>query len=154
MDGVCRGLCVCLYRQHPVFTATAKKHHSQLRLWIKLNFELCNSALIKATLLVHPQHDSPNKSVLEQLVESYPIVFFFCKPWRAETWCSAFKLEYFDVYLAIRLFDWLVEGFVFHVYTDRKLLTVAISQSSAQRWVYSGHLSCKGEEQRLFVFSD
>ncbi len=109
-------------------------------------FEFCKSALAKATLLVHPQHDAPTSitsdasdkavgAVLEQFIdhEWRPIAFFSRKLRPAETRYSAFDRELLGIYLAIRHFRWFIEGRPFHVYTDHKPLTFAISNSSTQR---------------------
>ena len=109
-------------------------------------FQFCKSALVDATLLVHPQRDAPTSitsdasdnavgAVLEQFLDSQwrPIAFFSRKLKPAETRYSAFDRELLGVYLAIRHFRWFVEGRPFHVYTDHKPLTFAISSASAQR---------------------
>ena len=88
-------------------------------------FEFCKSALAKKAV----------GAVLEQFIdhEWRPIAFFSCKLRPAETRYSTFDHELLGVHLAIRHFRWFVEGRVFDVYTDRKPLTFAISNSSTQR---------------------
>ena len=114
--------------------------------WVSRNFWFLHVCTSKATLLVHPQHDALASitsdasgqavgAVLEQFIdhEWRPIAFFSRKLRPAETRYSVFDRELLGVYLAIRHFRWFVEGRVFHVYTDHKPLTFAISQSSTQR---------------------
>ena len=109
-------------------------------------FQFCKSALAGATLLVHSQCDAPTSitsdasdqavgAVLEQFInhECRPIAFFSRKLKPAETRYSTFDRELLGVYLAIRHFRWFVEGRSFHVYTDHKPLTFAISSGSTQR---------------------
>ena len=109
-------------------------------------FQFCKSALASETLLVHPHYnalasitfdasDPAVEAVLEQFIdhEWRPIGFFSRKLQPAETCYSTFDRELPGVYLAIRHFRWFIECRVFHVYTDHKPLTFAISCVSTQR---------------------
>ncbi|CAB4031903.1 Hypothetical predicted protein, partial [Paramuricea clavata] len=109
-------------------------------------FQFCKSALASATLLVHPHYNAPTSitsdasdlavgAVLEQFIdhEWRSIGFFSRKLQRAKTRYSTFDRELLGVYLAIRHFRWFIKDRVFHVYTDHKPLTFAISSGSTQR---------------------
>lgn len=96
-------------------------------------------------MLVHPHPnaatcittDASNLAVgavLEQFIEGQwkPISFFSKKLSPAELKYSAFDRELLAAYLAVRHFQYFVEGRVFHINTDHKPLTFAL-QSSAER---------------------
>ena len=108
-------------------------------------FEAAKTALSEAVLLVHPQPhaatcittDTSNRAVgavLEQFIHGQwkPISFFSKKLSPAELKYSAFDRELLAAYLAVRHFQYFVEGRVFHINTDHKPLTFAL-HSSAER---------------------
>ena len=106
-------------------------------------FEASKRALADATMLTHPHHDAPTSitsdasdvavgAVLSQLVRGQwrPISFFSRKLKPPETRYSTFDRELLAVYLSLRHFRYFVEGREFHVNTDHKPLTYAISKPS------------------------
>ena len=108
-------------------------------------FEAAKTALSEAVMLVHPQShaatcittDASNRAVgavLEQFIHGQwkPISFFSKKLSPAELKYSAFDRELLAAYLAVRHFQYFVEGRVFHINTDHKPLTFAL-HSSAER---------------------
>ncbi|CAB4039476.1 Transposon Ty3-G Gag-Pol poly, partial [Paramuricea clavata] len=69
-------------------------------------FQFCKSALASATLLVHPHYNAP----------------------------TSITSDASDLAVgAVKTPSWFIEGRVFHVYTDHKPLTFAISSGSSQR---------------------
>ena len=97
-------------------------------------------ALAQATLLFHPKQDAPTcimtdasniavGAVLQQFIEKQwcPIAFFSTKLNAAEVKYSAFDRELLAIYLAIKHFRHFVEGRKFHIVTDHKPLTFALS---------------------------
>ena len=95
--------------------------------------------ILPSTLEVLPstldqKGDSAVGAVLEQLIDHQwrPIAFFSRKLKPAQIRYRAFDRELLGVYLTIRHFRWFLEGRPFHVYTDHKPLTFAISSASAQ----------------------
>ena len=108
-------------------------------------FETAKDALVKATLLTHPQlngqlaimtdaSDAAVGAVLQQKVgiQWCPISYFSKKFKPAETRYSTFDRELLAIYLAIRHFRHMVEGRQFCVFTDHKPLTRALTSRSTQ----------------------
>ena len=106
-------------------------------------FEAAKTALSEAVMLVHPQPhaatcittDASNRTVgavLEQFIHGQwkPISCFSKKLSPAELKYSAFDRELLAAYLAVRHFQYFVEGCVFHINTDRKPLTFALHSSA------------------------
>ena len=106
-------------------------------------FNAIKEALAKATLLFHPMPDAPTNiisdasdtavgAVLQQRIgdDWCPIAYFSKKLKPRETRYSAFDRELLGVYLAIKHFRHFVEGRTFHVLTDHKPLTVALTTPS------------------------
>ena len=96
--------------------------------------------MASTTLLIHPKphaltsvmtdaSDAAVGAVLQQYVDGHwqPISFFSKKLSQAETHYSTFDRELLAVYLAIKHFRYFLEGRVFHVVTDHKPLTHALS---------------------------
>lgn len=94
--------------------------------------------LANATLLTHPKPDAPTciitdasdtavGAVLQQCIADVwcPISFFSRKLKPAETRYSTFDRELLAIYLAIKHFQYFVEGREFHVLTDHKPLIYA-----------------------------
>ena len=95
-------------------------------------FEQAQQTLSEAVMLVHPQPYAPTcvttdasntavGAVLEQFIEGQwkPISFFSKKLNPAELKYSAFDRELLTAYLAVRHFQFFLEGRVFHINTDR-----------------------------------
>ena len=108
-------------------------------------FEEAKQTLSEAVMLVHPQphaatcittdaSDFAAEAVLEQFIQGQwkPISFFSKKLNPAELNYSAFNRELLAVYLAVRHFQYFVEGRVFHINTDHKPLTFALQSSAEQ----------------------
>ena len=106
-------------------------------------FTRIKDALAEASLLCHPQLDAPTcilvdasdfavGAVLQQQIDSVwcPISYFSRKLRSAERRYSTFDRELLAIYLAIRHFRHFVEGSQFHVLTDHKSLTFALSSQS------------------------
>ena len=106
-------------------------------------FLYSKEALAQATSLSHPQPDAPTcimtdasdtaiGAVLQQLMAGvwHPISYFSRKLTPPESRYSTFDRELLAVYLAIRHFRYFVEGRTFHVLTDHKPLTFALSSTS------------------------
>jgi len=111
----------------------------------QLAFDAAKVALSEAVMLVHPHPpaatcittDASNLAVgavLEQFIHGQrrPISFFSKKLSPAELKYSAFDRELLAAYLAVRHFQYFVEGRVFHINTEHKPLTFAL-HSSAER---------------------
>ena len=62
-----------------------------------------------------------------------PISFFSKKLTPAELNYSAFDRELLAAYLAVRHFQYFVEGGVFHINTDHKPLTFALQGTTERR---------------------
>ena len=103
-------------------------------------FTQIKQALATATLLAHPKSDALTSimtdasdsavgAVLQQFVDGHwhPISFFSRKLKPAERRYSTFDRELLAVYLAIKHFRYFLEGRSFHVLTDHKPLTYALS---------------------------
>ena len=103
-------------------------------------FTSIKEMLAQATLLVHPKPDAPTNivtdasdvavgAVLQQLIncEWHPIAYFSKQLKPQETRYSAFDRELLAIYLAIKHFRHFVEGRNFHILTDHKPLTHALS---------------------------
>jgi len=101
-------------------------------------------ALAQATLLFHPKPDAPTcimtdasnvavGAVLQQFIDGQwcPVSFFSTKLRSAETRYSTFDRELLAIYLSIKHFRHFVEGRNFHVITDHKPLTFAISSQAS-----------------------
>ena len=97
-------------------------------------------------MLVHPHQNAPtcittdvsNRAVggvLEQFIDGQlkPISFFSKKLCQAELNYSAFDRELLAIYLAIRHFQYFVEGRKFHVNTDHKPLAFVLQSSFDRR---------------------
>ena len=106
-------------------------------------FIQAKEALANAALLVHPQPDADTSitvdasdraigASLEQFVDGAwkPIAFFSASLKPAETRYSTFDRELLAVYRSIRHFRHFIEGRHFHVYTDHKPLTFALSSQT------------------------
>ena len=116
--------------------------------WTQLTtdvFKQAKEMLARATMLFHPKPDAltsimtdaSNKAVgavLQQKLGAdwHPISYFSRKLNVAETKYSAFDRELLAVYLAIKHFRHFVEGRPFHVLTDHKPLTYALSSNSTE----------------------
>ena len=109
-------------------------------------FEEAKRTLSEAVMLVHPQQNVPTcittdassravGGVLEQFIDGQwkPIAFFSKKLCRAELNYSTFDRELLAIYLAIRHFQYFLEGRNFHVNTDHKPLTFVLQSSSDRR---------------------
>ena len=118
-----------------------KKHQS-----IELNdhelsaFNQAKDGLVNATLLSHPQSDTPLSlsvdasdvgvgGVVHQLVDNewQPLAFFSKRLQDRETRYSTFGRELLAAYLGIRHFRHLLEGRSFTLFTDHKPLTYALN---------------------------
>ena len=101
-------------------------------------------ALAQATLLFHPKPDAPTcimtdasnvaiGAVLQQLIDGQwcPVSFFSTKLRPAETRYSTYDHELLAIYLSIKHFRHFVEGRNFHIITDHKPLTFAISSQAS-----------------------
>ena len=99
--------------------------------------------LANASLLVHPKPDAPTSiitdasevavgAVLPQRIGQVwcPIAYFSKRLQPAETRYSAFDRELLAAYLAIKHFRHFVEGRAFHLLTDHKPLTFALTRQS------------------------
>ena len=106
-------------------------------------FSNIKETLAKISLLAHPKPDAPTNiitdasdvavgAVLQQRIgESWsPIAYFSRKLKPSETHYSTFDRELLAVYLAIKHFHHFVEGRIFHILTDHKPLTFALSTKS------------------------
>ena len=106
-------------------------------------FNCSKDALAAASLLCHPQLEAPTciivdasdravGAVLQQQIDSIwcPIAYFSRKLRPAERKYSTFDRELLAAYLAIWHFRHFVEGRQFHVLTDHKPLTFALSSQS------------------------
>ena len=125
---------------------SSSKSRSQTLTWTDsaiAAFNATKDALANASLLSYPQLDAPTclmtdasdtavGAVLQQHVEGtwHPISFFSRKMTPAETRYSTFDRELLAVYLSIKHFRHLLEGRQFHVLTDHKPLTYALSSRS------------------------
>ena len=102
-------------------------------------------ALATATLLFRAKLDAPTcimtdaldvavGAVLQQFIidQWCPIAFFSTKLKPAETRYSAFERELLAIYLAIKHFRHFVEGRQFHVITDHKPLTFALTSKPSK----------------------
>ena len=100
--------------------------------------------MAKVSLLFHPKPNAPISimtdasdmtvgAVLQQHLGTgwYPIAYFSKKLKPAETRYSAFDKELLAVYLAIKHFRHFVGGRAFHILTDYKLLTFALTLQSS-----------------------
>ena len=109
-------------------------------------FEQAQQTLSEAVMPVHPQPYAPTcvttdasntavGAVLEQFIEGQwkPISFFSKKLNPAELKYSAFDRELLAAYLAVRHFQFFLEGRVFHINTDHKPLTFNLQSSSERR---------------------
>ena len=105
-------------------------------------FHATKAALTNATMLTHPSSEAPYclmvdasnvavGGVLQQRLNStwHPISFFSKKLQPAETKYSTFSRELLAIYLSIKHFRHYLEGREFHILTDHKPLTHALSAS-------------------------
>ena len=105
-------------------------------------FNHIKEALAHATLLSHPKagaatcivtstdaSDTAVGAALQQRIDNYwrPIAYFSKKLKPSETRYSTFDRELLAIYLAIKHFRHFVEGREFHILTDHKPLTYALS---------------------------
>ena len=101
------------------------------------------NALANASLLVHPTPDAPTcimtdasdlaiGAVLQQYVDEKwcPIAFFSKALKPAERKYSTFDRELLAIYLAVKHFQYFLEGRQFHVLTDHKPLTYVLTTRS------------------------
>ena len=106
-------------------------------------FRQSKEALAKATMLVHPDHESPTSltvdasdvavvAVLEQLIDGVwkPLAFFSRQLHPPECKYSAFDRELLALYLALLHFHYFLEARSFIAYTDHKPLTLAFAKVS------------------------
>ena len=133
----------CARISQPLSTLLATTRPSQQLAWTDeatAAFAELKEALAQATLLNHPKPSAPTcivtdasdlavGAVLQQLIEGVwcPISFFSKTLKPPETRYSAFDRELLAVYLAIKHFRHFVEGRDFHIRTDHKPLTYALS---------------------------
>ena len=109
-------------------------------------FDAAKRTLSETVMLVHPHPnaatcittDASNLAVgavLEQFIDGQwkPISFFSKKLSPAELNYSAFDRELLAAYLAVRHFQYFVEGRVFHINTDHKPLTFALRSTTERR---------------------
>ena len=102
-------------------------------------------ALADASLLAHPASSTATNimtdasdvavgAVLQQLQhnEWRPIAYFSRKLNTAQTKYSTFDRELLAIYLAVKHFRHFVEGYQFHIFTDHKPLTFALTSTSTQ----------------------
>ena len=107
------------------------------------SFNATKEALAKATLLSYPSPNAPTclmtnasdtavGAVLQQNIKGTwkPISFFSRKLNPAETRYSTFDRELLAVFLGIKHFQHFLEGRTFHVLTDHKPLTFALTSRS------------------------
>ena len=106
-------------------------------------FQATKAALARATILAHPQPNTPISittdasdmavgAVLQQEVDGklVPLAFFSNKLRAPERKYSAFDRELLALYLGIRHFRYFLEGRQFVAYTDHKPLTFSMSKVS------------------------
>ncbi|GFS13733.1 Pol polyprotein [Elysia marginata] len=106
-------------------------------------FSSSKTALVNATMLIHPAHGAPIAltsdasdvavgAVLEQLSSgSWQPLAFFSKQLRpAEKKYSTFDRELLGLYLAVKHFRYFLEGRRFAMFTDHKPLVGAMSKLS------------------------
>ena len=121
-------------------------------------FAKAKSTLAHAALLVHPSAtattavtiDASDKAVggsLEQFLDGIwkPLAFFSSSLKPAETRYSTFDRELLAMYLAVKKFRHFVEGRPFHIYTDHKPLTFAMTTSTDYSPRQRRHLSYVAE---------
>ena len=103
-------------------------------------FSTAKTALLEATLLVHPNPfsataltvDASDKAVGAELAQKdksglwRPITFFSCWLQAAEQKYSAFDRELLAIYSSIKHFRHFLEGRAFTVFTDHKPLTLSL----------------------------
>ena len=103
-------------------------------------FSAIKNALADASLLCHPTPDAPTSiitdasdvavgAVLQQYINGQwcPLAFFSKALKPAETRYSTFDRELLAIYLTIKHFRYFLEGRNFHILTDHKPLTYALS---------------------------
>ena len=106
-------------------------------------FVTIKEALATATLLSHSKPDAPTSIITDAsdvavgaVLQYYinhcwcPIAYFSRKLQPAETRYSTFDRELLAIYLAIKHFHYFIEGRIFHILTDHKPLTYALSTHS------------------------
>ena len=96
-------------------------------------FSATKEALAKASLLFHPKPNAPI-SIMTDASDMAVIAYFSKKLKPAETRYSAFDKELLAVYLAIKHFRHFVEGRTFHILTDHKPLTFALTLQSSNHF--------------------
>lgn len=140
----------------PLHEATkGKGKHITWTLACQTAFDAAKSALAAATLLHHPSRDASSRIVtdasdfaigaaFEQQEQSgtwRPIAFFSRKLSSAEQNYSAFDRELLAIFASIKHFRHHVEGRAFHVRTDHKPLTFALSGTADRSPRQTRHLS-------------
>ncbi len=109
-------------------------------------FKTAKRSLSEAVMLIHPQPNAPTcittdasnqavGAVLEQFIDGQwkPISFFSRKLHQAELNYSAFDRELLAIYLAVRHFQYFLEGRSFHINTDHKPLTFVLQCAADRR---------------------
>lgn len=107
-----------------------------------LAFERIKDDLASATMLVHPVPNAPTRvmtdaseegvgAVLQQNIEQQwqPLSFFSQKLRPSEKKYSTFGRELLAIHLALKHFRYFLEGRSFHIVTDHKPLTYALTSS-------------------------
>ena len=108
-------------------------------------FEGIKDALANASLLYHPQPNAPTcivtnasdvaiGAVLQQWEQAQwcPIAYFSRKLTVTERRYSTFDWELLMIYKAVKHFRYFIEGRQFHIATDHKPITFALSSRSEQ----------------------
>ena len=134
------GCASILHPLHDLLSPPSKNTHLTWTPEANSAFTRSKDALAAASLLCHPQLDVPTciivdasdravGAMLEQQIDSVwcPISYFSWKLRPAERRYSTFDRELLFAYLAILHFRHFVEGRQFHLFTDRKPLTFALS---------------------------
>lgn len=122
---------------------SSSRHNSHQLAWDEeatIAFNTVKQALADATLLVHPKPYAPTGimtdaseyavgAVLQQYIDDdwRPVAYFSKKLRPPETRYSTFDRELLAVYLAIKHFQYFIEGREFFVLSDHKPLTYALA---------------------------
>ena len=133
----------CAWILQPLNTMLGNSRPSQQLVWTAeatAAFTEIKEALAQASLLSHPMPSAPTciitdasdlgiGAVLQQFRNGvwHPISFFSKKLRPSETRYSTFDRELLAVYLAVKHFRHFIEGREFHIRTDHKPLTFALS---------------------------
>ena len=121
----------------------APKGHIEWSEEMQQAFQASKKCLCDSIELAHPDAEAQLSlavdasethvgAVLQQAMQggSRPLSFFSVKLDKAQQKYSAFDRELLAVYLAVRHFRWLLEGRVFHVWSDHKPLTFALHRTT------------------------